>query len=384
MKNHLLHVPTPGDHYSPRTGSAIMTTIYELSRLHARAGGETTIVLRRGAVEGYEPYTVGNIVEVELGELPDRRAKKFDVLRGAMGLQRDAVISSYASALDALTLDFDGYAVVHNSPGVISWLARARPGVPICLFAHNTLFRTYTRREARRVVDASYRVLCLSEFLAEDLRRRTNRDDDRVRVVRNGVDADVFTPISPRPDQEPPVILFLGRVIPDKGVDILVRAALLLRERGVRFRLRVVGSNGFSATDPLSPYELRVRESAAPLGESVEFLPFHERARVPSLYRDADIFCMPSNCDEAFGLCLLEAMATGLPCVASSRGGIPEAGGDAVSYFEPPNHRDLAEELTKLLQNQEERHRIGRKARERTAHLSWTHSYRELTAALEE
>ena len=358
-----------------------MTVIYELARVHAAAGGETTVVLRRGAVDGYEPYGVGRVVEVELGDHPYGRAKHLDVLLGAAGAGRRAVRSAYAAAAGAVPRDLEGMVIVHNAPGAIPSLAAALDDVPVCLYAHNTLFRTYSRREARGVVDAAHRILCVSDFLADDLRQKLGRDDERIRTVRNGVDGDTFSPAERRADRLP-VVLFVGRVIPDKGADLLARAAVELAARGAEFRLRIIGSSGFSADDPVSQYEREVRKLTAPLGDRVEYLPFQERSRVPSLYRDADIFCMPSNCDEAMGLSLLEALASGVACVVARRGGIPEAAGDAALYFQPPDHTELAAAIDQLLANPDECRRRGKLARQRGEELRWASSYAELEAAL--
>src|SRR4051812_23632898 len=198
-----------------------MTDIYELSRHHLAVGGAVTVVLSRGVVEGYEPYRAGALEEVAFGDLPGRNQKVLDSARGAVGLARQAVIRTYAAALDAIPHTLDGHVFVHNAPGTTAALARARPDVPICLYAHNTLFRTYTKREARRVIEASHRVLCVSDFIADEIRRKIGRPDEGIRTVRNGVDADAFTPGPARAPHDPPVILFLGRVIPQKGVDLL-------------------------------------------------------------------------------------------------------------------------------------------------------------------
>jgi glycosyltransferase involved in cell wall biosynthesis len=144
-----------------------------------------------------------------------------------------------------------------------------------------------------------------------------------------------------------------------------------------------VGSRGFSATDPLSSYELRLRDLAEPIAEAVEFQPFVDRRAVIEEYGRASIFCAPSNWDEPCSLTVPEALACGLPTIAARRGGIPEVGGDAVLYFRPPSVDEFAERLAYLIDDEAARAEWGRRAREHAISLSWSRQYQKLRAALE-
>jgi len=375
-----VHIPTPGDHYSPVTGSATMTVIYELTKEHERAGGETVVVVGKGTRHDYD---MGECVEVGFGRLPSPRQRSVDVALGAIGLPRPFASTTYRPALEAVGHDFDGPVIVHNSPAGLALLARNRRKARSVLYVHNSLFRTYGRNELRRVVGQASALVFVSEFLAESAADRLGGTAAVRVVVRNGVDVERFRPAeTPRTSTEP-VVLFVGRVIPEKGADLLLRAAAKLRSARRRFRIRVVGSSGFSATDPLTPYERSLRVAAAPLQDMVEFKPFVGRAQIVEEYLGADVMCVPSNWDEPLSLTISEAMACGLPTVASRRGGIPELGGDAVLYFDPPNVDELAERLAYLLDETSARNEWGRRARARAMTLAWALQYPKLRAALE-
>lgn len=374
-----VHVPTPGDHYSPATGSAIMTIIYELSRRHEAAGGRTRVVVAQGT---RHDYPVGECIDAAFHGLPDGRQKAADALRGLLGLPRRLTLAAYEPALAAIEPDFDGVLFVHNSPAPVDLFKRQRPRGRCGLYVHNALFRTYGRREVRRTVDSADFVVCNSVFIAERLTARLGRPSPKLHVVHNGVDLERFRPSpAPRRDEEP-VVLFVGRVVPEKGPDLLVRAARKLLDRRRRFRVRIVGSRGFSAADPLSPYERRLRELAEPLREAVEFQPFVDRHRIAEEYGAASIFCMPSNWDEPCSLTLPEALACALPAVVSRRGGLPEIGRDAVLYFRPPDVDELADALAHLIDDGPAREEWGRRARARAAGLSWSDQYERLQAAV--
>jgi glycosyltransferase involved in cell wall biosynthesis len=143
-----------------------------------------------------------------------------------------------------------------------------------------------------------------------------------------------------------------------------------------------VGSSGFSAADPLTPYELELRRLAGPLGAAVQFVPFVDRKGVLEEYQRATLFCAPSNWDDPCPLIVPEAMACGLATVASRRGGIPELGAEAVLYFDPPDVQGLAQQLGRLLDDQEYRDRLAGRARRRAAELSWQTQYRVLQEAI--
>ncbi len=94
-----IHIPTPGDHYSPATGSAIMTIIYELARVHASRGGRTMIVVSRGT---RHDYPVGECVEVAPTAPPAKWKKAVDVAAGRLGLIRPFGASAYGPANEAI------------------------------------------------------------------------------------------------------------------------------------------------------------------------------------------------------------------------------------------------------------------------------------------
>src|SRR5919198_3040189 len=216
-----IHVPTPGDHYSPATGSAIMTIIYELSREHQAAGGRTRIVVGRGT---RHDYAVGECVEVDFHGLPTKREKLLDAALGALGFTRPFVTATYEPASEAIEVEFEGFVLLHNNPAPLRAFKEWRPRARFGLYANNALFRTYGRREVRRTLDNADFVICVSNFLAEDVARRLGRGLEKIQVVHNGVDVQRFRPVALRTELEELIVLFVGRVIPEKGADLLLRA----------------------------------------------------------------------------------------------------------------------------------------------------------------
>jgi glycosyltransferase involved in cell wall biosynthesis len=376
-----IHVPYPGDHYSFATGSAVPTVIYELSRRHAAHGGRTQVIVGAGT---RHDYPVGECVEVRFPGSLRKKQKAIDAGLGLLGFPRWMESAVYRPASDAIPPTHTGPICVHNSAGALPLFKAAHRNALVCLYAHNELFGTYSQPETRRLVASLDRVLCCSRYIANELEHRLGCASDKIRVVPNGVDIERFRPAPQPPDSEVPIILFVGRMIPTKGADLLLQAARKIYSPKRRFKVRLVGSRGFDANEPLTEYETLLRQIAEPMGDAVEFQPFVDRNRVVQEYQAASIFCAPANWNEPFGLVIAEALACGLPTVVSRRGGIMECSGDAALYFDPPDTDTLADHLACLVDDPQARAKWGALARARAETLSWEAQYLKLRAALSE
>ena len=155
-------------------------------------------------------------------------------------------------------------------------------------------------------------VIGVSNAVVEFLVERDGVPRSKVRRVYNAIELRYFAPIS-RSSTELFTILAAGRLAPVKGhADLLAALAPLLR--GEKALLRIAGDG---------PEQERLVALAAELGvsDTVEFLGF--RSDLPELMRAADLFVLPSRM-EGFGLAVVEAMAAGVPVVATHVGGVPE------------------------------------------------------------
>jgi glycosyltransferase involved in cell wall biosynthesis len=137
-------------------------------------------------------------------------------------------------------------------------------------------------------------------------------------------------------------LVFLGRLVSDKGVAVLLAALCHLADRGVRPGLTLIGDG---------PEASRLREQAARLGllDRVEFLGTRTGEELVRLLNQHCILVVPSLYDEPFGIVALEGIACGCAVVASLGGGLPEAVGPCGRTFENGNAEDLAAILAELL-----------------------------------
>ncbi len=176
-----------------------------------------------------------------------------------------------------------------------------------------------------------------------------------VSIIPNGVDARLFSPLEIRPDG-PVRLLFVGRVVRQKGLDVLFDALAGL-DASLAWTLAVVG-------DGPARVELAARANRLGLMEKIRFLGWQGREAMPGLYREADIFVFPSR-DEGMPNAVLEAMASGLPVVATRISGNEElVRHDETGLLVPPEDTAaLGQALARLLSRTEDRAAMGEGAR---------------------
>jgi spore coat protein SA len=179
-------------------------------------------------------------------------------------------------------------------------------------------------------------------------------------TIHNGADEALFYPLpkAAARNQDAPVILFVGRLDPSKGVHVLVEAMRILLASNVRATCKIVGSShAGGSSSKATAYVKSLHESPPP---NVQFLGFRAATDIAQEYRAADIVCCPSIWQEPFGNVNIEAMACGVPVVATRVGGIPEIAADGgVFLVEPDSAAELANALRRLLLDEELRARIG-------------------------
>lgn len=208
-----------------------------------------------------------------------------------------------------------------------------------------------------------------------------NADPERIVVIPGGVDTRVFRPqdaadarrrlgLPPHPVR---LVLFVGRIEPLKGLDILITSMTHLRD--LDLRLLVVGGDAHAREDQWSAEERRLRGLARDLNLDgrVLFIGSRPQAQLPLLYSAADVVAVPSLY-ESFGLVALEAQACGTPVVASRVGGLRCTVRDGVSGFlVPPADPDaLAGRIRHLVEHEGLREEMGAHAIENAQAYDWS------------
>ena len=173
-----------------------------------------------------------------------------------------------------------------------------------------------------------------SRYFGDLMRERLGLAADRVRVVYNGINLEGYAVEGQKPDGRRqmadgkengvPTLGFFARMCPEKGLDTLVEAYVLLRQRGRvgQLKLHVGGSCG--PADGAFVNSLRERLQASGLLGEVEFHPNLDRASKLEFLRSLSVFSAPARYGEAFGLYVIEALAAGVPVVQPRTAAFPE------------------------------------------------------------
>lgn len=221
-----------------------------------------------------------------------------------------------------------------------------------------SFFERYTHRRAAAAIAGNSDAL-------EVLRRRGYRGP--VEIVPLALDPDLYLPRETARDTSAPFTIgFLGRLVVEKGVAVLLDAAARLRGD---WRLLLIGG-GVAAAD------LRAQATRLGIAERIEFVPLVPSDQVPAWLRRLDVLAVPSlttpTWKEQFGRVIIEAMATAVPVVGSDSGEIPRVIADAGLITPEGDPVALAEALQALLDDEPRREALAIAGRERVlAHYTW-------------
>jgi len=311
--------------------------------------------------------------------------QKFARLRGRRHLPPLITVPIFMSAYRPLIdrVKPGDIAWFHNSPGPGAALqvALRRKGARIVNHCHDAVDHPALRR-AMKLLEADAYI-----FVSDFLRRYWTEVIPRMKktyVIHNGASEELFYPAKDNLRQENviPSILYVGRLIQDKGVHVLIQAMGLLEKRGIPAVCKIVGS-AFSGSSKPTPY---IESLLAAKPSNVEFIGFRSATEVANEFRAADILCVPSIWQEPFGKVNVEAMACALPVVATKVGGIPEIAKEGgIVLVEPNSALDLADALAALIENPLKRQALAREGLEAFRRcFTWRHALKRYTQVVEE
>jgi D-inositol-3-phosphate glycosyltransferase len=229
-------------------------------------------------------------------------------------------------------------------------------------------------------------VLASCQVEADQLVELYGADPARVRIVAPGVDHAFFSPGDQRQARRAtqlegggPLLLFVGRIQPLKGVDVAIRSLAALQARGLsRARLVIIGGPSGAKGDAEVADLFRLVEALG-LGGSTLFVPPQRHELLSSFYRAADLCLVPSM-SESFGLVALEAAACGTPVVASAVGGLTTLVDDGETGYlvEPRDIEGFADRVERVWRDPLLAVELRSNAAARAAQYTWASAAQEL------
>lgn len=220
-------------------------------------------------------------------------------------------------------------------------------------------------------------IITISEFSRKEILHLSNVDPAKIYVTPLGIDQS-FHPGRDRLERFPKeYILFLGNLEPRKNLSRLITAYQSLPQplRG-RYPLVIAGAKGWGTKEFKKVLHSFQRD------ERPIFTGYISQSVLPRLYRGASIFVYPSLY-EGFGLPVLEAMASGVPVIASNSTSLPEVVGDAGVLVDPYDVNHLKEAMRELLEDEKKRQEMAEKGTARAKFFSWEKCARQTLSVYE-
>jgi glycosyltransferase involved in cell wall biosynthesis len=238
-----------------------------------------------------------------------------------------------------------------------------------------------SRRFIGRSISQANQIVADSESTRRDLEQVLGVPRSKIRVVHLGV-ADTYHPRDPAASARFIAAKFrvsenyisaVGTIEPRKNLVTLIEAMALLRSRdALRHQLLLAGASGWKNSQIYASIK---RHGLTP--EQVKFLGYVPDEDLPLLYSGAAAFVFPSLY-EGFGLPLVEAMACGVPIVASNVSSIPEVVKDGAMLVSPRSPEGFADAITRITSDSSLRRTLAQKGLERAQHFRWDNAAREM------
>ena len=217
-----------------------------------------------------------------------------------------------------------------------AWRIAKETGLSVILHIHTDHVLDETIHSYQKIIDSTKRIICVSQYIEDQLSRIQGMDKNKLSVCLNCTDQIIFNPESRRKyrysmraklgyEEQDIVFAFIGRVVEMKGVRELVDAFDKCNIKNKK--LLIVGGSGFSGSSE-TDFTKYLREKAAKSEGTIQLTGYVDKSELPKYYAVADVFASPSKYDEAAPLSNIEAMSMGLPCIISNKGGTLEYAND--------------------------------------------------------
>ncbi|ACX51372.1 Domain of unknown function DUF1957 [Ammonifex degensii KC4] len=335
--------------YPPRVVGGLGRHVYDLTRALAQWDqGITVLTVGSPGIPAYEEIEGVKVHRVEVGG--------GDFLAWVENMNRAMV-----ERMERLKNEGESFDLIHGHDWMIAeaalW-AKSELGLPLVVTIHATEYGRhggiYTPLQAfihgreGHLAQAADLIVCCSEYMRREVSGLFGIKHDKIKVIPNGVDPETLGVKGwrgPAPASPEPLIVFLGRLVPEKGAQDLIRALPLIRKEIPGARLVLCGRGYYEE-------ELRRCVQREEVEDCVTFAGFVDGRAREALLREAAVAVFPSHY-EPFGIVALEAMAAQVPVVVGDTGGLAELVEHGVDGFKfpPGDCRLLARYVVELLRH---------------------------------
>lgn len=322
-----------------------------------RAGAIGMIVHRLAGTIGWTSVVFGGKQDGVI--FPDIDFRPVNPSLWTLGSTNIRYAAAVADALRKLKPDL---VEVHNRPEMALAIADRLPGIPVVGFLHNDpqgMREATTIAERTALLTRLARVVTPSNFIRDRLLDGIDSPPRQPVVLPNCIDLTDF----PEMRRKERLVLFVGRVVPDKAPDVFVSAWAATAPFVEGWTAELIGADRFSEDSPETPFVSEVTGAAD--GAGVRMLGYRQHRHVLAAMARAAILVMPSRWEEPFGLVAVEAMASRAALICSNRGALHEVAGDAALYIDPDNVGSVAAAIRTLCTNEARRVTLAEEGRKR-------------------
>lgn len=237
--------------------------------------------------------------------------------------------------------------------------------------AINLVQQVYLRTVCQSIFKKADKVICLTHENLGEI-ERLGCPPDKLVLVPNAVDTNLFSPTN---EVEDDFIVWVGRFVPEKGLNYLIKAAKLVSKEKNRVKFLLIGYG------PSRPAIIEMSKKSGLFGKFVEFAGPQKRESIAKFLRKATVFVFPSV-REGMPLALLEAMSCGLPVIVADFPGVNEVVTNEVNGLIVPSRDPLAlsKAILYILENRDVQKRLGENARQT---ILQKHSWEKVTNKLD-
>jgi len=323
----------------------LSVAVWELTRELAQRGVILDVLTPPSSDGGTNDTQAGvSVISSKLGEtfsrnqpLRKEESKSLDEYEAILSVANYAArtLRSYNQGLDRITRQIHTIGQDRSIDTYIS----LKPGIG------EYLKMVDARRKDRQLLQllSGSKTICVSRCLKDIMRESNLEHSKNLFTIPNGIQTEIFRPMNVEKEYD---LLFIGRFQRSKGLDVLLRALRLIQKtRGEVYKLGIVGE----FTDEQRTFI--VNNTPEAVREGIMFLGTVQREDMPRIINSGSFVIVPSRY-ESFGLPALEAMACGIPVLATTVGGLPEIIDETVgALVEPNNDQALASVISTSIRN---------------------------------
>lgn len=256
-----------------------------------------------------------------------------------------------------------------------------RTSLPVVIYIHDMnsfygysskLYSMYERAMLPLVAAKADHIITVSEFSKRELTKFLGTPPSKISVVYNGIDPEYLSEDDGSAFELPEkYVLFVGSLNPRKNIDGVLRSFKRFSESHPEYKLVLIGPKNKAVFQSYS----------VPLSDDVVLPGFVSQQQLQYAYTNASALLFPSHY-EGFGIPPLEAMACGTPVVASDTSSLPEILQDAAAFAGPTDYEALADQLERIVTDEEYRSALIAKGSRRAQSFTWERSTREVLSVL--